>query len=81
MGSSPHSPCPQVKKRCKWLYEFSKELAKLPGTPDDPFSGTLVDINAMGENLVRVTSSLDWIPSGRPFPGIVSSLIVNAPSP
>ena len=39
----------QVKKRCKWLFEFSKELANLPGTPDDPFSATQIDINAMGE--------------------------------
>jgi histone-lysine N-methyltransferase SETD3 len=40
----------QVKKRCKWLFEFSKELAKLPGTPEDPFSGVVVDINALGES-------------------------------
>ena len=39
----------QVKKRCKWLFEFSKQLAKLPGSPEDPFAGARVDINAMGE--------------------------------
>lgn len=40
----------QVKKRCKWLFEFSKELAQLPRTPEDPFSGVVVDINALGES-------------------------------
>lgn len=40
----------QVKKRCKWLFEFSKELAKLPGSAEDPFAGARVDINAMGES-------------------------------
>ena len=40
----------QVKKRCKWLYDFSQAtLAKLPGSAADPFSGTKVDINALGE--------------------------------
>ena len=39
----------QVKKRGKWLHEFSTQtLARLPGTPADPFGGTTVDINAMG---------------------------------
>mmetsp|Transcript_24988 Transcript_24988/g.54325 ORF Transcript_24988/g.54325 Transcript_24988/m.54325 type:complete len:401 (+) Transcript_24988:697-1899(+) len=47
----------QVKKRCKWLYEFSQNnLAKLPETPEDPFSGVKVDINALGWALACVTS-------------------------
>lgn len=41
----------QVKKRGRWLHEFSTTvLAKLPGTPADPFNGTRVDINALGEH-------------------------------
>ena len=47
----------QVKKRCKWLYDFStKELANLPGSPDDPFGGLKIDINAMGWAMASITS-------------------------
>lgn len=46
----------QVKKRCKWLYDFSQVLAKLPGTPADPFSGAVMDINALGWSLAAVSS-------------------------
>ena len=39
----------QVQKRCQWLLHFAKEaLLPLPGTPADPYSGTLVDANALG---------------------------------
>ncbi|KAG2482949.1 hypothetical protein HYH03_018174 [Edaphochlamys debaryana] len=47
----------QVKKRCKWLYEFSTQvLAPLPGSPADPFGGARVDINALGWALACVSS-------------------------
>ncbi|KAG2433661.1 hypothetical protein HXX76_008032 [Chlamydomonas incerta] len=53
-----YPPCSQqVKKRCKWLYEFSTDvLAKLPGSPDDPFNGVAVDINALGWAMAAVSS-------------------------
>ncbi|KAG2438459.1 hypothetical protein HYH02_010913 [Chlamydomonas schloesseri] len=53
-----YPPCSQqVKKRCKWLYEFSTDvLAKLPGSPEDPFGGVAVDINALGWALAAVSS-------------------------
>lgn len=39
----------QVYMRCQWLLQFATEaLHPLPGTPADPFSGTLVDANALG---------------------------------
>ena len=39
----------QVRKRCSWLLDFSsQQLARLPGTADDPFSGERVDANALG---------------------------------
>ncbi|KAL6746522.1 hypothetical protein V8C86DRAFT_2940393 [Haematococcus lacustris] len=47
----------QVKKRCRWLYDFStKVLAGLAGAPGDPFGGAHVDINALGWALACVTS-------------------------
>ncbi|GAX86280.1 hypothetical protein CEUSTIGMA_g13692.t1 [Chlamydomonas eustigma] len=47
----------QVKKRCKWLFEFSQNvLGKLPGTEEDPFAGVSVDINALGWAMACVTS-------------------------
>ncbi|GIL70677.1 hypothetical protein Vretimale_3773 [Volvox reticuliferus] len=47
----------QVQKRCRWLFTFSQQvLAKLPGTPGDPFGGVTVDINAMGWALACVSS-------------------------
>ncbi|GFR48096.1 hypothetical protein Agub_g9781, partial [Astrephomene gubernaculifera] len=47
----------QVKKRCKWLYDFSQQvLSKLPGTPEDPFGGVPIDINALGWAMACVTS-------------------------
>ena len=40
----------QVKKRCRWLSEFSSQnLARVAGTSDDPFGGVAVDINGLGE--------------------------------
>ena len=46
-----------MKKRCKWLYEFSTEvLARLPGSPEDPFGGVAVDINALGWAMAAVSS-------------------------
>ena len=39
----------QVRKRCSWLLQFSSTvLAKLPGTPQDPYGGQIVDANALG---------------------------------
>lgn len=39
----------QVQMRCQWLLHFAREaLQSLPGTPADPFSGVLVDANALG---------------------------------
>lgn len=39
----------QVSMRCQWLLHFAREaLQSLPGTPADPFSGTLIDANAFG---------------------------------
>lgn len=39
----------QVRMRCQWLLHFAREaLQPLPGTPADPFSGTLVHANALG---------------------------------
>eukprot|EP00798_Chlamydomonas_sp_ICE-L_P020881 gene20881-27724_t len=38
----------QIKKRCRWLFDFSKVLAKLPETPAaDPYQGVAVDLNAL----------------------------------
>ena len=39
----------QVSMRCQWLLHFAREaLQPLPGTPADPFSGTLIDANVFG---------------------------------
>ncbi|GLI58700.1 hypothetical protein VaNZ11_000451, partial [Volvox africanus] len=47
----------QVQKRCRWLLSFSQQvLAKLPGTPEDPYGGVMVDINALGWALACVSS-------------------------
>ncbi|EFJ43131.1 hypothetical protein VOLCADRAFT_106928 [Volvox carteri f. nagariensis] len=47
----------QVQKRCRWLHTFSQQvMAKLPGSPEDPFGGVTVDINALGWALACVTS-------------------------
>lgn len=43
----------QVQMRCQWLLHFAREaLQPLPGTPSDPFFGTLIDANALGRLLV-----------------------------
>lgn len=48
----------QVRMRCQWLLHFAREaLQPLPGTPTDPFSGTLVDANALGMSILPVTSA------------------------
>lgn len=47
----------QVVKRCRWLSDFSKQVLEgLPGTPEDPFGGCRVDLNAMGWALAAVSS-------------------------
>ncbi|GLC45812.1 hypothetical protein PLESTM_001782700 [Pleodorina starrii] len=47
----------QVQKRCRWLYSFSQQvLAQLPGSPEDPFDGVTVDINALGWAMACVSS-------------------------
>lgn len=46
----------QVKKRCRWLYDFSQPLAQLPGSAADPFGGAAVDMNALGWALAAVSS-------------------------
>jgi len=47
----------QVKRRCRWLLNFSKDvLAPLPGTQADPFEGVAIDANALGWALGAVTS-------------------------
>ncbi|DBA78761.1 TPA: hypothetical protein ACH3X1_008667 [Trebouxia sp. C0004] len=47
----------QVQMRCQWLLHFAREaLQPLPGTDADPFSGTLIDANALGWALAVVTS-------------------------
>lgn len=47
----------QVHMRCQWLLHFAREaLQPLPGSPADPFFGTLVDANALGWALAVVTS-------------------------
>jgi len=39
----------QVKKRGRWLAGFARDvLAPLRGTPDDPFGGAAIDVNALG---------------------------------
>ena len=48
----------QVRMRCQWLLHFAREaLQPLPGTPADPFSGTLIDANALGTSLLQVTGA------------------------
>lgn len=45
----------QIKKRCRWLHRFSTDtLAKLPGSQLDPFDGTTIDINSLGEALSNI---------------------------
>ncbi|KAF8068228.1 SETD3 [Scenedesmus sp. PABB004] len=47
----------QVKRRGRWLHRFALDvLAKLPGTPADPFDGVAVDTNSLGWALAVVTS-------------------------
>lgn len=47
----------QVKKRCRWMYDFSKDvLSQLPGSSADPYGGTAIDINALGWAFASVTS-------------------------
>ena len=53
----------QVRMRCQWLLHFAREaLQPLPGTPADPFFGTLVDANALGTSLLESNSAA----AGRP---------------
>lgn len=43
----------QVQMRCQWLLHFARgALQPLPGTPADPFSGFLVDANALGQSQI-----------------------------
>lgn len=41
----------QVHMRCQWLLHFAREaLQPLPCTRADPFSGTVIDANALGRS-------------------------------
>ena len=58
----------QVRMRCQWLLHFAREaLQPLPGTPADPFSGTLVDANALGMSLLPVNSAAAGPPAKQHF--------------
>ena len=52
------SPPVQVKKRCRWLLEFTQQaLAPIRGdAARDPFGGAALDANALGWALAVVTS-------------------------
>ena len=53
----------QVHMRCQWLLQFAKEaLQPLPGTPADPFSGTMIDANALGMSTPSVASVAAELP-------------------
>ena len=54
----------QVHMRCQWLLHFAREaLQPLPGSPADPFFGTLVDANALGMSYGTVLSKA-WLANG-----------------
>lgn len=58
----------------RWLADFSKNLKDLPGTPEDPFGGAAVDINALGWAMACVTSRAFRV-KGPDHPAVMLPLI------